>query len=93
MQIEIALLCTVLAVAISLIAFTRNRDKDVKGDAEKNAELKVKLDHISQGVDQIHFKLKEQSDNIDSLKERVTVIDQSAKSAHRRLDEFLYKKD
>ena len=62
MTIEIGVLIAVGGFLIGVFSFSRNRDKDVRTDASKNAVIETKLDNISQSVDSIRidFKANEQ---------------------------------
>lgn len=85
-SIGINLLCTILGITFTALAFNRSRDKDLKKDARENAELKAKLDYISKGVDDIRIDMKTQQRDIQELKERVSIAEQSLRSVHKRID-------
>lgn len=77
---------TVIGVLISFLTFNRNRDKELKMDASKNAVIETKLDNINQGVESIRIDMKvEQKARMD-LSERVTRVEESSKQAHKRID-------
>lgn len=78
--------CTVLGLLIGLLAFGRNRDKDVKADAAKTAVIETKLDTISNGVESIRIDLKANEKQMDVLAERVARVEESSKHAHKRID-------
>lgn len=82
----VGLLCTLGGLVIGLLTFSRNRDKDVKVDASKNAVIETKLDNISQSVDSIRIDFKASEQRWNSLSEMVIRIDESTKQAHKRID-------
>lgn len=82
----VGLLCTIFGAGIGFLTFSRNRDKDVRQDAADSATIRAKLDHIGLGVDSIRIDFKAQAQRVDALTERVTRVEESSKSAHRRLD-------
>lgn len=84
----IGIVCTVLGAVIGFLSFNRNRDKDVKADATKNAVIETKLDNIGQSVDSIRIDLKANDQRWNSLSEMVIRVDESAKQAHKRIDEI-----
>lgn len=84
----VGLLCTVLGAVIGVLTFNRNRDKDVKEDATKNAVIETKLDNIGQSVDSIRIDLKANDQKWNSLSEMVIRVDESAKQAHKRIDKL-----
>lgn len=98
MEIGIPILCTILGVAISAASFYLGRKKDVKDETQKDTERIVrideKLDTIKHNVDEIRLDNKDFSKSIHQLGERVSAVEQSAKSAHHRIDnlEELHRK-
>lgn len=85
-NISIALLSTLIGVIIGIATFSRNRDKDIKKAAKEDAETKAKLDYISRGVDDIKLDNKQRDREFSKMNDRITIVEQSVKSAHRRLD-------
>lgn len=92
MEITVGLISAVFGIVIGYLTFHRNRDKDVKSDATESAVVRTKLDAIGQGVDSIRIDLKANEKQMVHLGERVTRVEESSKSAHRRID-FLEGKD
>ncbi|MFJ7681669.1 hypothetical protein [Peribacillus butanolivorans] len=84
----IGLLCTVAGLIIGFFTFSRNRDKDVKGDATESAIIKTKLDNIGQSVDSIRIDFKASDQRWTALSETVIRIDESTKQAHKRIDKI-----
>lgn len=85
-EISIALICSVLGAIIGIATFSRNRDKDIKKDAREDAETKAKLDYISRGVDDIKLDNKQRDREMLKMNERLTMVEASTKSAHKRID-------
>ncbi|APF22573.1 hypothetical protein [Clostridium butyricum] len=84
--ISIALLCTILGVSISYLTFQRNKDNAIRAETREDAETRAKLDYISKGVDDIRLDIKTQDRKINEVIERVAKVEESAKSAHHRID-------
>ena len=84
--ISIALLCTILGVSISYLTFQRNKDNAIRAETREDAETRAKLDYISKGVDDIRLDIKTQDRKINEVIERVIKVEESAKSAHHRID-------
>ncbi|OLN21728.1 hypothetical protein BTO30_13405 [Domibacillus antri] len=82
----VGLVCTVVGVLLGILTFGRNRDKDIRQDAADAATIRTKLDHISSGVDSIRVDFKATVQRVEDLTERVTRVEESAKQAHKRLD-------
>ena len=89
----LSILCTILALIIGFLTFNRNRDKDVKTDASESAVIKTKLDSISNGVSNIQIEIKANEKRVNDLSEKYVRIDESLKSAHKRIDAFEKKGD
>jgi chromosome segregation ATPase len=82
----IGLLCTITGVVIGIFTFSRNRDKEVKSDASKNAVIETKLDNISTGVESIRIDMKATEKRTSELSERLIRVEESSKQAHKRID-------
>lgn len=77
---------TIFGVVIGLLSFNRNRDKDVRNDASRNAVIETKLDNINQSVNSIVVDLKANEQRWTNTDREVARIDESVKSAHKRID-------
>lgn len=84
----IGVVSALFGMLISYVTFTRGRDKDIKLDAQEQAKVSVQLSHISKGVDDIKLDLKTNERQIKDLSERLIKIDESTKSAHKRIDKL-----
>lgn len=84
--ISVALICTILGVAISYLTFQRSKSNDIRAETKEDAETKAKLDYISKGVDDIRLDIKSQDRKINEAIERIAKVEESAKSAHHRID-------
>lgn len=95
MTIEVALLISVISVSFAIYTGLsnkkRNEASDIRKDATETATINVKLDTINRGVDDIKIEQKTISKDIKELSDRVLVVEQSAKSAHHRIDDMLDK--
>lgn len=78
----------IFGMVITYFTFVRSRDKDIKSDAQENAKVSTKLDHISRGVDDIRIDLRSNEKYINQVAERVTRVEESSRSAHKRLDKL-----
>ena len=79
---------TFVGFIITILTFTRNRDKDVKSKASEQAMINAKLDTINGGVESLRVDFKVEQKERAALSERVTRVEESAKQAHRRIDEL-----
>ena len=79
--ISIALICTILGVAISYLTFQKNKDNAIRAETKEDAETKAQLDYI-------RLDIKFQDRKIEDLKERVTRVEESTKQAHKRINDI-----
>lgn len=84
----ISLICTALGVLIGGLTLNRNVKQDTKRDAAEDAVVRTKLDHISAGVESIRLDMKASEGRMEILSERVIRVEESAKQAHKRIDQF-----
>ena len=89
----IGLCCTLIGAVLGILGFTRTKNRDTREDtreaqaeAAKQTLVETKLDYISKGVDDIRLDIKAQDRKIQDVVERVTRLEESTKSAHKRID-------
>lgn len=76
----------ILAILISALSLGRTLKSDVKGDAGQLMEIIIKLEGISENVKEVKTDIKDVKSDNEKTKERLTIVEQSVKSAHRRID-------
>lgn len=90
MTIELTILISIISVAFAIyFGLKSNRRSDVKEIEERaanNAKVNMKLDTISTTVNDIKYDISATKKEVRELTERVVQIEQSAKSAHHRID-------
>lgn len=84
--IPIALSCIMAIIAILTLA--RNGKKDNTEEAEQRASISADLKYIRGSIDDIKVENRVMQQNIGDLKIKVTEVEQSVKSAHKRLDDM-----
>ena len=94
LTIEISLLLSGVSVAFAIFfgicSKQRNEKKDTQEDAEQRATtdtmVMVKLENIADDLKDIKRESRENREEMKTLRERVTIAEQSLKSYHKRLD-------
>lgn len=86
--ISIALICSVIGATVSYLTFQRNKSNSIRADTREEADTRAKLDYISKGVDDIRIDIKTQQRDIQELKEKVIRVEESTKSAHKRINDI-----
>lgn len=87
---EIGIICTILGIVISYITFYINSKKDVKKetkeDTERSIRLEMKLDNISNSVNEMRLEQKDTVKIINQLHERLLYVEEANKSLNKRVD-------
>lgn len=97
MTIEISVLVGIVSVAFAvyfgLKSNRRNDVKDIEEKAARDTKINIKLDDISSDVKDIKQDLSTMSKRVDEIDKRVVIVEQSTKSAHKRLDGIIGQKE
>ncbi|MFJ7982408.1 hypothetical protein ACIQ1D_19280 [Lysinibacillus xylanilyticus] len=91
LTVTVGFITGIISFFIGYLAFMRNRDKDTRSDAQRDAVLETKLDMIAVGVETIKVDLKASDKRITELSEYVIRTDESVKQAHKRIDKIEVK--
>ena len=96
MQVEITILLSFVSVCVAgVVAVTsirRNKATDDKKEASSMTTLIVKLENIGDGVNEIKADMRNMRTDMQNLRERLVIVEQSTKSANKRLDVMEGKK-
>lgn len=96
MTIEIALLISGLSLAFGIysgiVNMKRNSKNDSKRDASQLTTVIVKLENLGMGIAEIKNELAGIKTDTRELRDRVIAVEQSAKQAHKRIDEHIAQK-
>lgn len=84
--IPIALSCVMAIVAI--ITLAKNGKKETRAEAIQMASMTADIKYIRNSVDDIKVENKSMQRDVGDLKVKVVEIEQSVKSAHKRLDDL-----
>lgn len=85
------ILTVVSVVAAVYFAFRSNsraNNDEVSRKAQTEAVLSEKLDSISEDTREIRKEISDVKGAVNNLSERVVIVEQSTKSAHKRLDRY-----
>ena len=86
MPVEITQLLSVMSFLVAAFALGRNLRGDAKADGSQTMEIIVKLETINENVKDVKSDMKDVKADVDKIKERLVIVEQSAKSAHKRID-------
>lgn len=87
----LAIVASICAIVFGYLAFFRNRRQDDTEEGRNDGEQMAKLGYISAGVDDIKAELKDQRKTNIEVVSRLTAVEESAKQAHKRIDELAHK--
>lgn len=88
LTVTIGFITGVITFFIGYLTFMKNRDKDTRSDAQRDAKLETKLDMIAVNVETIKVDIKSNEKRISEISEQLIRTDESAKQAHRRIDKI-----
>ena len=88
MTIEIALLISVISLGATVYNTIMNARTRTKADEKQITTIIVKLETIQTAITEIKTTMYRHQEDITNLQNRVTIVEQSVKSAHKRLDEL-----
>lgn len=93
MSVEISILVGVLGLLFAIFGYVLNRDRDKKNETKNEAKLEARLEYISKGIDDIRIDIKANKEQMAIFGERLTRVEESTKSAHKRIDKLEGKVD
>ena len=90
MTIEIALIISAVSLGFGIYQgvsnLRRNDRQDNRTEATQITAVIVKLETIGEGVNEIKVDMRNIKNEINDIRERLTKVEESTKSAHHRLD-------
>lgn len=84
----LSVVSTICAIVFGYVAFSRNRRKDDQEEGHATGTLLSDIGYIKSGVDDIKSEQKEQRKTNIEVVSRLTAVEESAKQAHKRIDEI-----
>lgn len=95
MTIEVALLISGVSLAFGIYSgisnLKRNNKQDTQEEAAQLTTVIVKLENLGTGIAEIKSELAGIKNDTRELRDRIIAVEQSAKQAHKRIDEFVKK--
>lgn len=82
----IAAVAAVCSIIFGGITLKRSVQKDCDATGRERGELKADTEYIKRRIDDVLLEQKDTNKSISILSERVTRVEESTKSAHRRID-------
>lgn len=87
-ELTLGILCSVVGTILGVIAALNYAKKDTKEETQCTTRLESKIDYAARGIDDIKLDNKEQSRQLNNMNDRLIVVEESTKSAHKRMDKL-----
>lgn len=84
----ISLVIAACALLFTALSFRRTQSQDTSTTAAERATMTANIQYIRQSIDEIKLDNRAIKTDLDELKAKVVAIDESAKSAHKRIDDM-----
>lgn len=77
---------TVCSICFGYLGYKRGLQKDSSENGRETGALKADMEYIKRRVDDVLLEQKDTNKSINTLAERVSKVEESAKQAHKRID-------
>ncbi len=84
----VSVACTVLGVSVGYSNLRRHQSAEDRDQGALLASIEVKLGHVTEGIAHIRHDMSDIKTDINEQRERIVRVEESAKQAHKRLDEL-----
>lgn len=90
MKVELTIIISTVSVCASiyfgLSGFRRNQKNDDQKQASETTGIQIDLKNINNGVNEIKAEMRSIRDENKESRERLILVEASAKQAHKRID-------
>jgi predicted nucleic acid-binding Zn-ribbon protein len=97
MQVELALLISIVSVAFSIFFGMKNNKrsdtKEIEERVKTDTIINTKLDNIVSTMQDVKNEIASMRNDIQSHNDRLIKVEESVKQAHKRLDEITIRLD
>lgn len=84
----ISILIALAALIFTGMSYRRNMNHDTESGATERATMSADIRYIRSSIDEIKLENRGMKKDIDDIKTRIIVVEQSVESAHKRLDDI-----
>lgn len=82
----IAIVGTVSGGILGWTARARETKRETKQEAKSEMGLKMDVEYIKRGIDDVRYEVRSLGQKTDNISERLTRVEESSKQAHKRID-------
>lgn len=88
MDINTGVLIALIGCIVGLAGWLRNHDSDNEKETSNMTTVIVKLENIRGSIADLKLDLKRTAEDLQSIDRRLTVVEESTKQAHNRINEI-----
>lgn len=88
MDINSGVLIALIGCIVGLAGWLRNHDSDNEKETSNMTTVIVKLENIRGSISDLKLDLKRTAEDLQSIDRRLTVVEESTKQAHNRINEI-----
>ena len=88
MNVNTGILIALIGCIVGLAGWLRNHDSDNERETSNMTTVIVKLENIRGSISDLKLELKRTAEDLQSIDRRLTVVEESTKQAHKRINEI-----
>lgn len=88
MDVNTGVLIALIGCIVGLAGWLRNHDTDNEKETSNMTTVIVKLENIRGSISDLKLDLKRTAEDLQSIDRRLTVVEESTKQAHKRINEI-----
>lgn len=88
MDVNTGILIALIGCIVGLAGWLRNHDSDQEKETSNMTTVIVKLENIRVGISELKSDLKRTAEDLKGIDRRLTVVEESVKQAHNRINEI-----
>ncbi len=85
----VSVIGTMFGVILGFIGYSRVVKKDSYDNGSEKGSLRTDVEYIKRRTDDVLLEQKDTNKSLNAIAERVARVEESTKSAHRRIDEHI----
>ena len=79
---------TAISVVVAVLSFIGTTAGSITGIIVSNRLSNYRIEQLEKKVEQVDNSIRDYANNVNEIRERMIIVEQSAKSAHHRLDDI-----
>lgn len=88
MDVNTGVLIALIGCIVGLAGWLRNHDNDNEKETSNMTTVLVKLENIQVGISELKSDLRRTAEDLNGIDRRLTVVEESVKEAHKRINEI-----